>query len=113
MIKNFEHVNLSVVSDHDANSVVPISKMNGKLDCVDSQNYIFNASPTKKSAPLPKLYVGSCLTVAVDDKGGIRCYIKKFQPSEAVSFMDDMFVEMQMALAKIAEYQENDGIIVS
>ena len=112
MIKNFEHVNLSVVSDHDANSVVPISKMNGKLDCVDSQNYIFNASPTKKASPLPKLYVGSCLTVAVDDKGGIRCYVKKFQPSEAVSFMDDMFVEMQDALVKIADY-ERDGLIVS
>lgn len=112
MIKNFERVNLSVVSDHESNAVVAISKMNGKLDCVDSQNYIFNASPTKKSAPLPKLYVGSCLTVAVDDKGGIRCYVKKFQPAEAVAFMDDMFVEMQDALVKIADY-ERDGLIVS
>ena len=112
MVKNFEHVNLSVVSDHDANSNVQICKMNGKLDRVDSMNYVFNASPTKKSDPLPKLYVGSCITVAVDDKGGIRCYIKKFQPKDAVSFMDDMFVEMQAALVKIADY-EKDGITLS
>lgn len=106
MIKNLEKVNLAVIADSENN--VKIEKLGGKLSSVDSVSYVFTANPVRKKNALPKIFVGSCITMARDSKGGIRCYVKRFMPEDAVSFVDDLYVELQNALCKLSNMDGDD-----
>ena len=100
MIQNLSNINLSIVSDMEN---VPVEKISGRLDRVDSTSYLFTAGKTQKSNPLPRVYKGTYLSVAIDKRGGVRCYLKRFDADQTTTVLESVYQEFQLAAISIQE----------
>ena len=103
MVKTLQNVDLTIVSEQDE---IDFAKLGGKLEKVDTNNFLFTVTAKRRYDPKPRFFDGNCLSVTLaDDNHTVRCYMKTFQIRQSAAFLEELYKEIQIAAHKLVGYQ--------
>ncbi len=108
MVKVFKGIDLTVVSPRNE-SELNLAKVSGRLEQIDSNEFMFTDVPKKIYAPKDRFYDGDYVSCVIGDDGKTaRVYFKKLDIADADKFLEAAYQELNLVCQRLKDYQNGN-----